>query len=229
MQATGPIPRSVSKLMAQDLFGFLCYKLDWINPNHANLSFCNFQVNLPMGCCDRASGIRRNSACWAPLWSSSSWQAYAWPTTFTGHVPNLGWLTGLDVWLLYNFYATLKYVLILTSTLEILPLKQLRGELISHLPPTGFFSARGWGADLLYCPCHRAGHRGRFAWVPLVDCQDASYSFNCIMSVFLTVSSSTILNHEKPLLTNLNQLELALFQSPICWEAVCSRRSWCEN
>ena len=32
------------------------------------------------------------------------------------------------------------------------------------------------------------------------------------MSVFLTVSSSTILDHVKPLLTNLNQLLLALFQ-----------------
>ena len=39
-----------------------------------------------------------------------------------------------------------------------------------HLPPTGFFSARGCISDLHYCPCHRAGHRGRFGWVPLVQC-----------------------------------------------------------
>ena len=39
-----------------------------------------------------------------------------------------------------------------------------------HLPPTGFFSARGWISDLLYRPCHGAGHRGRFGWVPLVQC-----------------------------------------------------------
>ena len=154
----------LAKLLAQDMFSeFLWYKLDWINPNHVNLSFLNFQLNLSMGCYDRASGTGPSSACWAPLWSSSSWQAYAWPTTFTGHVPNLGWLTGLvAVQLLSNSIVCIELT------------KQIHSnncmENSCHLPPTGFFSARGWISDLLYRPCHGAGHRGRFGWVPLVQC-----------------------------------------------------------
>ena len=86
----------LAKLLARDLFfGFLWYNLGRINPNHVNLSFLNFQLTSPMGCCDRVTGTRQNSDCWSPLWWSWSSQAFAWPTTITGHVRHLGWLTGL--------------------------------------------------------------------------------------------------------------------------------------
>ena len=131
-----------------------------------NLSFLNFQLTSPMGCCDRVIGTRQNSDCWSPLWWSWSSQAFAWPTTITGHVRHLGWFTELDVWLLYNFEATLKYVLILTGNFTQTTAWK------THVPclQLGFFSARGCISDQHYCPCHRAGHRGRFGWVPLVQC-----------------------------------------------------------
>ena len=171
-----------------------------------------------MGCYDRGTGTEPNSACWAPLWSSSSWQAYPWPTTFTGHVRNLGWLTGLDVWLLYNFEATLKYVLNLPNNFT----RRLDGKLMSLAsnwvflgPRMDFRSAlsplsRGWSPWQVWL-----GTIGSVLFISFlvlmpwrfhVKTQDHSFSFNCIMSVFLTVSSSTIPNHVKPLLTNLNQL-----------------------
>ena len=63
----------LAKLMSQDLFfGFLGYKLDSINLNHANLSFLNFQLDLSMAYCDRATGTRQNSACCPPPW----WLSY---------------------------------------------------------------------------------------------------------------------------------------------------------
>ena len=99
-----------------------------------NLSFLNLQLTSPMGCCDRVTGTRQNSDCWSPLWWSWSSQAFAWPTTITGHVRNLGWFTELDVWLLYNFEATLKYVLILTSNFT----RRLDGKLMSLASNWGF-------------------------------------------------------------------------------------------
>ena len=99
----------LAKLLARDLFfGFLWCNLDWINLNHANLSFLNFQLDLSMAYRDRASGIRQSSACCPPPWWSSSWQPYAWPKTFTGHVPNLGWWAWLAaVQLLKTIYSLL--------------------------------------------------------------------------------------------------------------------------
>ncbi len=113
------------------------------------------------------------------------------------------------------------------------------------------FLARGWIADLLDRPCHRAGHRGRFGWVPLGHCWSV-LRFSSLEEISLKLLDATLrisrglsllqlhpvsipdrfLNHSQPCETFNEphpQLYLALFQSPISWEVVCSRSCWFEN
>ena len=105
-------------------------------------------------------------------------------------------------------------------TYQTTSLKQLHGKLMSLAsnwvflgPRMDFRSAlsplsRGWSPWQVWL-----GTIGSVLFISFlvsyalkISCQDLSFSFNCIMSVFLTVSSSTILNHE----TTFNEPQPAL-------------------